>query len=61
MRLPPTADRRSDYIVFVDEGGDHSLDKVDPLYPLFVLAFRVMPFSAYCPRSAINRALTFPQ
>jgi len=28
----------SDYIVYVDESGDHSLWSVDPQYPLFVLA-----------------------
>ncbi|VWX63220.1 conserved hypothetical protein [Burkholderiales bacterium 8X] len=37
----------SDYIAFVDESGDHSLDKIDPAYPMFVLAFCVMPFAAY--------------
>ena len=29
----------SDYIVYVDESGDHSLTKVDANYPVFVLAF----------------------
>ncbi|MGE3066718.1 MAG: DUF3800 domain-containing protein [Hyphomicrobiaceae bacterium] len=29
----------SDYIVYVDESGDHSLDSIDPNYPMFVLAF----------------------
>lgn len=29
----------SDYIVYVDESGDHGLQKIDPNYPLFVLAF----------------------
>ena len=29
----------SDYIVFVDESGDHGLANVDPVYPMFVLAF----------------------
>ncbi len=32
----------SDYIVFVDESGDHGLDTVDPGYPIFVLAFCIM-------------------
>ncbi len=31
----------SDYIVFVDESGDHSLASVDPTYPVFVLALCV--------------------
>ena len=29
----------SDYIVYVDESGDHSLASIDPDYPIFVLAF----------------------
>ena len=31
----------SDYIVYVDESGDHSLDVINPEFPLFVLAFCV--------------------
>jgi hypothetical protein len=31
-----------DYLVFVDESGDHGLTHCDPEYPLFVLAFCVM-------------------
>ena len=27
------------YIVYVDESGDHSLQSIDPQYPIFVLAF----------------------
>lgn len=30
---------RSDFIVYVDESGDHSLEKIDDAYPVFVLAF----------------------
>ena len=30
-----------DYIVFVDESGDHSLTSIDQSYPIFVLAFCV--------------------
>ncbi len=29
----------SDYIVYVDESGDHGLKSIDPTYPVFVLAF----------------------
>jgi hypothetical protein len=29
----------SDYIVFVDESGDHSLQSIDPQFPVFVLTF----------------------
>ncbi len=32
----------SDYIVFVDESGDHGLETIDAGYPLFVLAFCVI-------------------
>ena len=32
---------RSSFIVYVDESGDHSLDKIDDAYPVFVLAFCV--------------------
>ena len=31
----------SDYIVYVDESGDHGLQSLDPNYPIFVLAFCV--------------------
>lgn len=31
----------SDYIVYVDESGDHSLESIDPEYPVFVLSFCV--------------------
>lgn len=29
----------SEYVVYVDESGDHGLEKIDPDYPVFVLAF----------------------
>lgn len=32
----------SDYIVFVDESGDHSLTSIDPEYPVFVLSFCIV-------------------
>jgi hypothetical protein len=37
----------SDYIVFVDESGDHGLASVDPSYPLFVLALCVFRKQEY--------------
>jgi hypothetical protein len=37
----------SDYIVYVDESGDHSLTSIDPKYPIFVLAFCVFKKSEY--------------
>jgi hypothetical protein len=33
--------RFSDYVVYVDESGDHSLASIDPVYPVFVLALCV--------------------
>ena len=39
----------SDYIVYLDESGDHSLDVIDPQYPIFVLSacvFRKSDYSA---------------
>lgn len=37
----------SDYIVYVDESGDHSLEPVNPRYPLFVLSFCVFQKTSY--------------
>lgn len=36
-----TERRFSDYVVYVDESGDHSLSSIDPDYPVFVLALCV--------------------
>ncbi len=36
-----------DYIVYVDESGDHSLSQVNPDYPIFVLAFCLFKISDY--------------
>jgi hypothetical protein len=36
-----------DYIVYVDESGDHGLSSIDPNYPVFVLAFCLFEKSAY--------------
>jgi len=41
----PTA--HSDYIVYVDESGDHSLESINPEYPLFVLSFCIFRKAAY--------------
>ncbi len=35
----PPHDGISDFIIYVDESGDHSLTSIDPQYPVFVLAF----------------------
>jgi len=40
----PTFD---DYIVFVDESGDHGLASIDPNYPVFVLAFCLFKKTTY--------------
>ena len=40
--VPPTIgkERRfSDFVVYVDESGDHGMANIDPNYPVFVLAF----------------------
>lgn len=37
----------SDYIVFVDESGDHGLATIDPNYPMFVLAFCIFHVEEY--------------
>lgn len=37
----------SDYIVYVDESGDHGLQTIDPNFPVFALACCVMPKSVY--------------
>lgn len=38
----------SDYIIYVDESGDHNLERTDPDYPIFVLAFCIIKKSDYC-------------
>jgi len=37
----------SDYIIFVDESGDHSLTSINQDYPVFVLCFCVIKKEAY--------------
>lgn len=39
-----------DYVVFVDESGDHSLEVVNPDYPVFVLAFCIVSCKDYIER-----------
>lgn len=38
----------SDYIVYVDESGDHSLTAINKTFPIFVLAFCIFEKKAYC-------------
>jgi hypothetical protein len=40
----------SDYIVYVDESGDHGLTNIDPNYPVFVLAFCIVEKDDYIRR-----------
>ena len=40
----------SDYIVYVDESGDHSLKSIDAGYPVFVLSFCVFRKDDYAER-----------
>lgn len=48
----------SDYIVFVDESGDHGLDSIDPSYPVFVLTFCIFQKESYISR-AVPAVLRF--
>lgn len=47
MTVSPDLPMYSDFIVFVDESGDHGLVSIDPNYPLFVLAFCLMKKEDY--------------
>lgn len=50
----------SDFVVYVDESGDHSLTSIDPRYPVFVLSFCVFRKSTYNKQLApALRALKF--
>jgi len=37
----------SDYVVYVDESGDHGLKNIDENYPVFVLAFCIFKKQDY--------------
>ena len=39
-----------EFLVFVDESGDHSLTKIDPIYSVFVLAFAIIRKADYTQR-----------
>ena len=49
MALDPSTshERFSDYIIFVDESGDHGLDGIDPQFPMFALSFCVIAKIGY--------------
>lgn len=40
----------SDYIVYLDESGDHGMGRIDPGYPIFVLACCIFKKNAYINR-----------
>lgn len=40
----------SDFIIYVDESGDHSLESIDPEYPVFVLSFCIFRKDDYAMR-----------
>lgn len=42
----------SDFLVFVDESGDHGMESIDPQYPIFVLAFCIFAKEEYAARVA---------
>jgi hypothetical protein len=42
----------SEYVVYVDESGDHSLEKIDQQFPIFVLAFCLLSRKATSALSA---------
>ena len=46
MTQPPGT-LASDYVVFVDESGDHGLASIDPDYPIFALAFCIIRAEVY--------------
>lgn len=45
-----TSSKYSDFIVYVDESGDHGMEKLDANYPMFVLAFCVFYKRHYAER-----------
>jgi len=48
----------SDYIIYVDESGDHSLDSINKEYPIFVLAFCIFNKESYT-QSALTKLKDF--
>jgi hypothetical protein len=59
VALPPP-EGHSDYIVYVDESGDHSLTSIDPDYPVFVLSLCIFRKTEYVARvTPVIRQLKF--
>ncbi len=48
----------SDYIIYVDESGDHSLESINKDYPIFVLAFCIFEKESYS-QSAVKKLKSF--
>ena len=48
--VPVAPVQHSDFIMYVDESGDHSLSSIDPEYPLFVLSFCIFRKDEYVQR-----------
>lgn len=48
----------SDYIIYVDESGDHSLSSINKDYPIFVLAFCIFEKEKYS-KSAVTKLKEF--
>lgn len=44
----PSIGKYSDFVIYVDESGDHGMQTLDPNYPVFVLAFCVFHKRHYC-------------
>jgi len=42
--------KSSNYLVFVDESGDHTISHTYPEFPFLVLAFMIIPKDEYCDR-----------
>ena len=38
----------SDYVIYVDESGDHGLKSIDPQYPVFALVFCIFEKKYFC-------------
>lgn len=51
----------SDFVVYVDESGDHCMANIDPSYPVFVLAFLFLERQNLCPLSSIRPCRITPE
>lgn len=54
--MPETGKARgfSDFVVYVDESGDHGMVNIAPSYPVLVLAFLFLEKQNLCPLSSIR-------